>query len=226
MGKISINTISVSGLKGAFQGMRAPMMSYDKSDCGYDEKARCFVICEKDMDLAKRLISVGSEHSKFRRMIHVQAQISLPRYILSELDTYKISTVSNSESTMHRLLNTDKPITEEQFYFGDPNSATYSVTRFISLPILEELEGLRQQYKGIQPTIFTKVELLTMAKRILPESFIQTRVWDADYETLANIYNQRVKHPHRLKEEWVDCFGSWVESLPNAKELIIGDKNV
>ena len=226
MGKISINTISVSGLKGAFQGMRAPMMSYDKSDSGYDEKARCFVIGEKDMDLAKRLISGGSEHSKFRRMIHVQAQISLPRYILSELDTYKISTVSNSESTMHRLLNTDKPITEEQFYFGDPNSATYSVTRFISLPILEELEGLRQQYKGIQPTIFTKVELLTMAKRILPESFIQTRVWDADYETLANIYNQRVKHPHRLKEEWVDCFGSWVESLPNAKDLIIGDKNV
>ena len=226
MGKISINTISGSGLKGAFQGMRAPMMSYDKSDSGYDEKARCFVIGEKDMDLAKRLISGGSEHSKFRRMIHVQAQFSLPRYILSELDTYKISTVSNSESTMHRLLNTDKPITEEQFYFGDPNSATYSVTRFISLPILEELEGLRQQYKGIQPTIFTKVELLTMAKRILPESFIQTRVWDADYETLANIYNQRVKHPHRLKEEWVDCFGSWVESLPNAKELIIGDKNV
>lgn len=226
MGNISIKTISVSGFKGAFQGMRAPMMSYDKSDSGYDEKARCFVIGEKDMDLAKRLISGGTEHCKFRRMIHVQALISLPRYVLSELDTYKISTVSNSESTMHRLLNTDTPITEDQFYFGDQTTMMYGATRFISLPILEKLEGLRQQYKGIKPTVFTKVELLTIAKRILPESFIQTRVWDVNYETLANIYNQRVKHPHRLKEEWVECFGSWVQSLPYAKELIIGDENV
>lgn len=221
MGKISINTISVSGFEGAMRGMRAPMQSYAKSDSMFIDFCN---VGSNDMDLAKRLIKGGAEHSKYRRMIHVQAEIAMPRYVWSEWDTYKIATVSNSESTMHKLLNNNEPITEEQFYFGEgDNFYTQFVKESISHNI-DELENLRQQYKGINSTCLDKNKMLVMAKRILPECFIQKRVWDADYETIANMYNQRVRHPHRLKEEWVDCFGKWVESLPYAKELIIGDE--
>ena len=221
MGNINIKTLEVSGWTGAFKGMRAPMESYAKSDSSFIDFCN---IGDADMKLALNLIKGGTEHSKFRRMIQIQAEVSMPRYIWSEWDTYKISTVSNSESTMHKLLNNKNPITENQFYFGEEGTDLYKITRSDVLPIIEELECLRLQYMGDKPTIFTKNQLLILAKRMLPECFIQTRVWCANYETLANMYNQRVKHPHRLKEEWVDCFGEWVKSLPYANQLILGDE--
>lgn len=221
MGKIGFQTIDVSGFIGAFYGMRAPMQSYHLSDSAtIDGK---FVIGEKDMDLAQRLIKGGNEHAKFRRMIHVQVEISMPRCIWSEYDTYKIATTSNSESTMHKLLNNNNPITEEQFYFGKDPLVIEEVKKEV-MPVIEKLEDYRQQYKGLKPTRFSKIQLLTIAKRILPECFIQTRVWDGNYQTIYEIYKQRVKTPHRLKEEWVECFGKWVENdLPYSKELIIGE---
>lgn len=220
MGKIGFKTLEVSGFIGALHGMRAPMQSYHLNDSFVDDTY--IAIGEKDMNLAQRLISGGTEHSKFRRMIHVQVEIAMPRYWWSEADTYKVATAANSESTMHKLLNNKFPITEEQFYFGeDPEIAQYVKEK--TALIIEELEDLRQQYKGLKETKFTQIQLLTIAKRILPENFIQVRTWDGNYETLANIYKQRVKMPHRLKEEWVDCFGSWVKTLPYAKELITGE---
>lgn len=220
MGEIYIKTISVSGFEGAMMGMRAPMQSYARTDSMFIDFCN---IGSNDMNLAQRLIKGGTEHSKFRRMIHVQAEVAMPRYIWSEWDTYKIATVSNSESTMHKLLNNDESITKDQFYFGNNKAEEHKLVEAITQPVIDELENLRLQYKRIKPSVYNTSELLVIAKRVLPECFIQKRVWDADYETIANMYNQRVKHPHRLKEEWVECFGKWVESLPYAKQLIIGE---
>lgn len=88
---------------------------------------------------------------------------------------------------------------------------------------IEKLEEYRQQYKGLQPSSYTKNQLLTIAKRILPECFIQIRFWDLNYQTAYNMYNQRVVCPHRLKEEWVDCFGTWCKRLPKFKELFLDE---
>ena len=176
---------------------------------------------EKDLVLAKKLIKSGSEHCKFRRDIHVQAIVSMPRYVWSEFDTYKIATVSNSESTMHKLLNNKKPITIEQFYLGKDEAVVDYIDKDI-LETIEKLEHMRQVYTGeIENDIsLNKNQMLCAAKRILPENFIQTRVFDFSYETIAQMYKQRVKNPHRLKEEWVECFGNWAETLLYADDLI------
>lgn len=221
MGKIGFKTLEVSGFVGAFHGMRAPMQSYHLSDSEFNDKGNP-LIGEKDMNLAMRLNNGGNEHSKYRRMIHVQVEISMPRYWWSEMDTYKVATTANSESTMHKLLNNDNPITEDQFYFGkDELVANY--VREKTMDAINELENLRQQYKGLKETKFTKNQLLTIAKRILPECFIQTRTYDCSYQTVYEQVRQRVKIPHRLREEWVECFGKWVDSLPYTEELIKGD---
>ena len=100
-----INLIEVSGLKGAIHGMRNPMNSWRLTDSKEIENG--FILGENDMKLAKNLIKGGTEHRKFLRMIHVQFDLNLPRYVWSEFDTYKIGTVANSCSTMHKLLNKD-----------------------------------------------------------------------------------------------------------------------
>lgn len=243
MGKIGITTIGIYGFAGAMMGMRAPMQSYHLSDSAFfdinllsynlnDLKRHHdlglqppFIIDqelgEKDLVLAKKLIKSGSEHCKFRRDIHVQAMVSMPRYIWSEFDTYKIATVSNSESTMHKLLNNKKPITIEQFYLGKNEETTNHVKDYIDETI-KQLECLRQIYIGEKDNDvgLTKNQMLVIAKRILPETFIQTRVIDFNYETIAQMYKQRVRNPHRLKEEWVECFGNWAETLLYADDLI------
>lgn len=246
MGKIETKDTYVTGWKMAVRGMRAPMQSYELSDseinsaltqviyhqdfdkerfiatkCIYSDNVE---IGEEDLKLMKRLVKGGSEHAKFLRMIHVQAEFALPRYIWSELDTYKVGTVSNSESTMHKLLNNNNPITEDQFYYGDdPDTGAGLEVRLHVIPVIQKLEDLRLQYKGLKKTEYSKNELLVIAKRILPECFIQKRVWDANYQTIWNMYKQRVISPHRLKEEWIDTFGKWCEELPYFKELFLED---
>lgn len=234
MGEIYCRTLNVMGMEGAFHGMRAPMQSYNKNDSYYSVCNGCYKSCldyyncinyiigENDMKLTKKLINGGSEHSKFRRMIHVQVEIAMPRYWWSEFDTYKIGTVANSESTMHKLLNNNNPITMDQFYTGK-NQKISDYTHILIDQTVKNLEYLRSIYKSDNTNSkdHTKTELLTIAKRILPESFIQVRIVDLNYENLSNIYKQRVKTPHRLKEEWVDTFGQWVKTLPYANMLII-----
>ena len=243
MGKIGITTIGIYGFAGAMMGMRAPMQSYHLSDSAFfdinllsynlNDLKRYhdlgleppFIIDqelgEKDLVLAKKLIKSGSEHCKFRRDIHVQAMVSMPRYIWSEFDTYKIATVSNSESTMHKLLNNKKPITIEQFYLGKDEAVMEYINKD-TLEAIEKLEHMRQVYTGeIENDVgLNKNQMLCAAKRIIPENFIQTRVFDFNYETIAQMYKQRVKNPHRLREEWVECFGNWAESLLYADDLI------
>lgn len=224
----------VWGLKHALKGMRNPMDSWEKSDSGIckggDDGIGCnncaiqhrckhtydkeFKIGKNDMKLAQSLIIAGNEHSKFMRMIHVAVDTDMPRYWWSEADTYHFG-VKNSCSTMHKLLNNNNPITLDMFTICEEDIDWWIDT-------INKLEKMRQEYKCIQSTTKDSKamnRLLVRAKRMLPEGLLQLRTWDTNYAELRNMYFQR--RNHRLKEEWIDTFCKWIESLPYAKELIM-----
>lgn len=222
----------VWGFNHALRGMRNPLNSWDKSDSTKiywngdwytDDKDKMkyftdfsvnILIGENDLNLAQRLILGGNEHAKFMRMIHVSVDIDMPRYWWSEADTYHFNT-KNSCSTMHKLLNNDNPITLDLFVICDEDKDWWINT-------VKKLENMRQEYKNIKDTTKDVVQmnrLLVRAKRMLPEGFLQMRTFDTNYAELRNMYFQRKNH--RLKEEWIDTFCKWVESLPYAKELIM-----
>lgn len=202
----------VFGLGNAIIGMRLPMCkdyaeaqekcdSYAENNI-YNAFGSNVKVGEKDLDLMKRLINAdrdgcGQPNSKFLRMIHVQVAITAPLYFWKEADTYKISTVANSTSTMHRLTN--YPITQKCF----------------ELPIfedtLEKLEALRLEYVETKTKEVWKQLIVN-----LPESWLQTRMFDCNYATLRNIYRWRKNH--RLSEWHKFC--EWIESLPYADELL------
>ena len=223
---MNISNTDVWGFKHALRGMRNPMNSWEKSDSITECHNQCeectykncllhvpIIIGENDMKLAQSLILAGGEHSKFMRMIHVAADFDMPRYWWSEMDTYHFNT-KNSCSTMHKLLNNNYPITLDTFIFCGEDLD-------LIVDVVNRLEDLRKRYKEIQATTKDSKamnRLLLRAKRILPEGFLQMRTVDTNYAELRNMYFQR--RPHRLKEEWVNTFCKWVESLPYAKELI------
>lgn len=209
----------VWGFEHSLRGMRNALESWEKSDSYWDfpEYPDRFVIGKNDLDLCQKLILAGGEHSKFMRMIHVAVDTNMPRYWWSEADTYHFNT-KNSCSTMHRLLNNVNPITLDMFVICDEDKSWWEDT-------INKIESLRKEYKNIQSTTKNSEEmnrLLVRAKRMLPEGFLQMRTWDTNYAELRNMYFQR-RH-HKLKEEWIDTFCKWVESLPYARELICLEK--
>ena len=217
---MEINNTEVFGFEGAIRGMRNPMNSWKKSDSNILKNMYCspvFVIGQSDMKLCQSLIKAGPEHSKFMRMIHVQADLNLPRYLWSEFDTYKFIE-KNSCSTMHKLLNTDEPITVEAFEHD------YSWNEYeLMKDIADKLEYLRNLYnetktlKDITDKQGKLDAILLRAKRILPESFLQMRTIDTNYAELRNLYFQR--RNHRLPEWHKIC--DWIKILPYAEELIM-----
>lgn len=208
--KITFKETKVFNIEGAMRGMRNPLNSWTLSDTTMDSTGNS-IIGPNDLALAQRLIKAGPEHRKFLRMIHVCTDITLPRYVWSELDTYHFGT-KNSCSTMHKLLNTNEPITEKLFVYCIEDKDLLDT-------IITKLESLRSLYRNSGFTQEEKDRLLLRAKRLLPEGFLQMRTWDTNYEEIRNIYYQRKNH--RLKWEWQDNFCNWVESLPYAKELIL-----
>lgn len=215
----------VWGFEHAFRGMRNPLNSWEKSDSGFEimnvddvevgyDPIFDYVLGEEDLKLAHKLLKGGNEHSKFMRMIHVSVDIDMPRYWWSEADTYHFNS-KNSCSTMHKLLNNNNPITMDMFVICEEDREWWELT-------VDRLEKLRQEYKEIQNTTKDSRQLnrlLVRAKRMLPEGFLQMRTFDTTYAELRNMYFQR--RYHRLKEEWIDTFCKWVESLPYAEELIL-----
>ena len=193
----------------------------------------------KDMRLAQELIKGGSEHRKFLRQIFVTVDITAPLYWWKEADTYKVGTVANSTSTMHKLVS--KPITLECFEiddysnnliiedtiddFGDTKThVQYNVGDFVEKStqdiefyreetLIGFLEQLRQKFNETKDKRYWK-ELV----RWLPESWLQTRTWTANYEILRNIYFQRKNHK---LTEWSVSFINFIESLPYSNELIM-----
>lgn len=210
---MKIETLEVAGFYPAFKGMRNAKNNWHLSDSNiYADRHECsanYIIGEKDLQLATNLIKAGSEHSKFMRMIHVWADMDMPKYFWSEFDTYHYNT-KNSCSTMHKLFETDKDITLDNFYYTDPYEET------VLLAISKELNKLKNTY-FLPNTQEIKDAILTSAKRILPESYLQLRTVDTNYAELRNIYHQRKNH--RLYREWQDTFCEWVKTLPYS-ELI------
>ena len=211
----------VWGFEHAFRGMRNPKESWNKSDSEWethinynkDEVYTKFVIGKNDLKLAQTLIRAGSEHRKFMRQIFVSVDITAPLYWWKEFDTYKVATVSNSTSTMHKLAST--PITMDFFeiddfdYFVGQNENDIG---HIWEGLIYDLEYLRKKYNETKDKRYWK-ELI----RLLPESWLQKRTITMNYENILNMYHQR-KH-HKLTE-WSESFCNWVKTLPYAEELV------
>ena len=206
----------VFNFEGAFRGMRNPMNSWDRSDSlwhipvyfVYDEPVEYYdQVGPEDLKLAKRLILGGSEHRKFLRQIFVSVDITAPLYWWKEADTYKVGTVANSCSTMHKLAST--PITMECFELDDYRKDIVDVSGFIQL-----LEDMRQAYLKTKDKAVWK-ELI----RWLPESWLQKRTITLNYENIRTMVHQR--KGHKLTE-W-QAFIDWAKTLPYAEELIFYD---
>lgn len=231
----------VFNFKGALRGMRNPKESWDKSDSWFPGNSGTDCPCESctcienmeigknDLALAQSLIRAGSEHRKFMRQIFVCVDITAPLYWWKEFDTYKVGTVANSTSTMHKLAST--PITRECFEMDDfenveveeqPIEKWYVKDYWTN--ILFGCEGLRQKYNETKDKRYWK-ELI----RLLPESWLQKRTVTMNYENLLAMCSNDQRRNHKLTE-WSKSFIDWARSLPYAQELIfideLEDKNV
>ena len=204
----------VWGFEHAIRGMRNPMNSHMKSD------STELAIGQNDLELMRKLIKAGPEHRKFMRQIFVSVDITAPLYWWKEFDTYKIGTVTNSTSTMHKLASTQ--ITLDCFEmndFEDLNDIGYMLetpmsTGFYWYNIIQYMEVLRKKYNETKDKRYWK-ELI----RLLPESWLQTRTVTMNYENILLMVNQRKSHK---LTEWSMSFIDWTHTLPYANELIFG----
>ena len=210
----------------ALRGMRNSMNSWDKYD-SYDvndSRGYQFYIGDDDMNLAKQLINAGSEHRKFLRQIFVSTDITAPMYWWNEFDTYKVGTVANSTSKMHKLAST--PITMDCFEMddfadNDEESNEYNLyTKTMWLKLIDHLEALRKEFNETKDKRYWK-ELI----RLLPESWLQKRTVIMNYENVLNMYHQRKNHK---LNEWSgkddptkQNFCSWALEMPYAQEFFI-----
>lgn len=209
----------VFNFEGALRGMRNPLNSWDKGDSGYIDRRfnDQFYIGKNDLDLAQRLIKAGSEHRKFLRQIFVSVDITAPLYWWKEFDTYKVGTVANSTSTMHKLADT--PITLDCFELTSVKLCDVGKAFF------EELEKMR-----IKSNEYRKQGRIEKANnwwkaliQLLPESWLQKRTVTMNYENVLNMYRQRKNHK---LTEWSRSFIDWARTLPYAQELIFIDEVV
>lgn len=211
---IKIENVEVVGWEHAIRGMRNPMNSWDKSDSGYVELCgRCgnedFEIGEKDFDLMMKLSNAGTDHSKFMRMIVVYADITAPMYWWKEFDTYKVGTVRNSCSTMHKIQA--KEFTLDDFSVEHLGEAELSVfNKIIDILDANRMIFNSEHYKW---NWYRMIQLL-------PSSYNQTATVMLNYQVLKNMYHSRKNHK---LDEWKE-FCQWIEMLPNS-ELIIGEKS-
>jgi len=250
----------VFNFEGAFRGLRNPMNSWDKSDSGIckggdsgigcnncADQSKCkhsydreFKIGKNDMQLAQKLIRAGSEHRKFMRQIFVSVDITAPLYWWKEFDTYKVGTVANSTSTMHKLATT--PITLECFETDDYSSDIICTKKYADIFdadikeydeqinksimfLINFLEDIRKRYLKTRDKRYWK-ELI----RWLPESWLQTRTVTMSYENLLAMCSKGQRRFHKLNE-WSGQddnakpnFISWARTLPYAQKLIFIDE--
>lgn len=197
--------ISVMNLENAMRGARNPLNSWARSDSAYDDSGR-YILGENDLSLAVRLCSAGSDHRKFIRQILVSMDITAPLYWWKEFDTYKVGTVANSTSTMHKIHS--KPFSREDF----------SCDR-MSETALKCLDGVIDCLETARLAFVETKELSHWHDMIqlLPSSFNQMRTVTMNYENLINILNAR--RNHKLAEWHVLC--DWITSLPHAEHFIL-----
>lgn len=213
---LKIENTEVVGWEAAIRGMRNPMNSWEKSDSGWEpqfdtEMGPCrgiFVIGPNDLDLMTRLRNAGTDHRKFMRMITVYVDITAPLYWWKEFDTYKVGTVANSCSTMHKIA--DKEFTMDDFsceHLGD-------AAMFYLRGTINYLNDARSCYLSTREKCWWWQMI-----QLLPSSYNQRRTVMLNYEVLANIYKSR--RNHKLDEWHTLC--DWIETLPYS-ELITGEE--
>ena len=225
---IKIENTETYGWETAIRGMRNPMNSWDKSDSSYgcDVFYRCnscgskdfcndrnthFVIGENDLKLMQKLANAGTDHSKFLRMITVTCDITAPRFWWVEADTYKVGTVRNSCSTMHKIHA--KEFTMDDFsheHLTELSKNQLSHT-------IKALNFNRELYNA-ETDKENKKKLWYQMIVLLPQSYNQRATMQFNYQVLRNIRNSDRK-THKL-DEWREGFMNWIDSLPYAEELL------
>lgn len=245
---LKIENVDVMGWEAAIKGMRNPMNSWGKSDTKwethwgndrvmntnhkfmFDSK---LVIGPNDLDLMKRLCNSGTDHRKFMRMITVYVDITAPLYWWKEFDTYKVGTVANSCSTMHKIA--DKEFTLEDFSYEHLNAEPYHRDWIESAVVDEDITSSHKVWMTPLDILRCTIEMLNAYRKsyletkdkqdwwqmiqLLPSSYNQRRTIMLNYEVLTNIHKSR--RNHKL-DEW-HTFCDWIEELPYS-ELIIGWK--
>ena len=219
---IKIENIEVFNFEGAFRGLRNPMNSWNKSDSYIDALTNKYIVGENDLKLAQRMIGAGTDESKFMRQIFVSMDITAPLYWWKEADTYKIATVSNSCSTMHKI--TSSEITEENYSFDpEPDKPLTDLPTDDYVRILDiknravaDVEWLRKKYNETKDKRYWRLLI-----QINPDGWIQKRTWTGNYQNLRNMYFARKNHK---LIEWIQ-FCQIIEQLPYSKELICYKKD-
>ena len=206
---IDFDKCYVMNFENAIRGARNPMNSWARSDSYYDDKGQ-YILGENDLSLAKRLRNAGtSDHRKFIRQIMLSVDITAPLYWWKEYDTYKVATVANSTSTMHKIHS--KPFEINDFSHDHLSENGLNILK----NIVNELEKIRLEYieKKDKALWYDLIQLL-------PSSYNQMRTCTLNYETLVNIYKSRKNHK---LDEW-RSFCEWIKTLPYAKEIIIAEE--
>ena len=222
---IKIENVEVIGWEHAIRGMRNPKNSWDKSDTVYGtywgdiDGHKCFdndgfTLGNNDFDLMKRLRDAGTDHRKYMRMITVYLDITAPLYWWKEFDTYKVGTVANSCSTMHKIHA--KEFTMDDF--SNDHLVLWDVDNNVHIPMgclqdtINVLNACREKYLETKDKMYWWQMI-----QLLPSSYNQKRTVMLNYEVLANMYKSRKNHK---LDEWID-FCKWIETLPYS-ELITG----
>ena len=208
---VKVEDIETMGWRKAIKGMRNPLNSWGKSDSQVQyENIRDgvgkFILGPNDLDLACRLIKAGPEHRKFLRMIHVQMDITGPLYWWKEMDTYKVATVTNSCSTMHRIHS--KEFTLDDFSCEN----LLAGGEYIMNSTIDILNKYRTQYLQTKDKKYWW-QLI----QLLPSSYNQLRTWDGNMETVLSILHQR--DHHKLDTDWEPFRQACFDNIPYCKEF-------
>lgn len=204
---IKIECVDIFGWEATVRGMRNPMNSWGKSDSFWSDGF--YIIGPDDLGLATKLANAGHDHGKFLRMLHVQTDITAPLYWWKQADTYKVGVTTNSCSTMHKIHAKEFTLDDfscERLYADVIDSPFKAIVDYLNF-----FRGLYLQHED-------KEDWWQMIQ-LLPSSYNQKRTWDGNYAVLRAMYHARKNHK---LDEWQE-FCRWIESLPYAKELIVGE---
>lgn len=204
---LEVKNSCVMNIENAIRGARNPLNSWAKQDSYYDDEHN-YILGENDLSLAKRLCQAGSDHRKFIRQVIVSVDITAPLYWWKEYDTYKVATVANSTSTMHKIHSKAFELDD----FSHDHMTIGSLEQFKTF--IEYLESIRIKYIDTKDKVYWYDMI-----QLLPSSYNQLRTCTLNYETLVNIYHAR--RSHKLEEWHTLC--DWIKTLPYAKEMILLD---
>lgn len=218
---LNVTNTEVFGWMAAIRGMRNPLERWDKSDSGwhgafvYATGMPIVDVGPNDLTLMKKLVAAGNDHSKFMRMIHVQCDWEAPLYWWKEADTYKVGTVRNSCSTMHKIM--EHEFTWDIFAHEHLKGSALNTLE----DTIDELNYWREYYlsmvKQNVPGADVKAkEIWWQIIQLLPSSYLQKATMDLNYAVLRNMYHSRKAHK---QDEWREDFCNWVKTLPYS-ELI------